>query len=430
MKRDTNIMWVQQNDFDGVYIKREVAVGEPKRGPANKSSRFARRGLAVAMAVVIVASATGLTYGRPGYVGYSSSYFADSETSAMNLFVAGLLDFIGVESPQAYDIEEGDPPLPIPISITPEPDSLITDYRVTVEQTGGSVPFCTALDAAVAAPPFMYSGDLLMLDRTASTTATLTISLTLLSDAGLTDGDQCIFDVVFRGWYPSMPEYTGFTDEERVSVTVTLNIPEPEPDPADIVLNEYLPNPDPTAGGMNFGDDNDSKPLGEWIELYNKGPVAQDIAGWYITDASGGVGNTHAVIDDTTTNTGDTIILAGGWLVIFTNKPSLNNTGDEIYLYPVGSTTAVDVTSYNDPSSDCENDPTQGTGNVDTGQTGTPGNGPNADCVANQVAPNKSYARIPDGTGGWIDPIPTPGSPNTLEEAPTEPEPDPIIIVE
>ena len=29
---------------------------------------------------------------------------------------------------------------------------------------------------------------------------------------------------------------------------------------------------------------------------------------------------------------------------------------------------------------------------------------------------NKSYARIPDGTGSWVDPIPTPGEPNKMEE--------------
>ncbi len=419
--RDNQKILVRRSEFDDVYVERETSVYEPELGSAAQGSRFAKRWLAGAMAVVLMASATGLTYGAPGYVGYSAAYFADTETSVMNIFVAALLDFIGVETPQAYDIEEGAPPVDVPIVITPEVDSLATEYRVTVEETGGVPAFCAALDAAVVSPPFAYSGDLLLLDGTAEEITNITLSLTLLSDVGLTDGDQCMFDVVFRGWYPTMPEYTGFTDEERVSVTITLNIPEPDPIPADIVLNEYLPNPDPTAGGMNFGNDNDSKPLGEWIELYNKGPVAQDIAGWFITDASGGVGNTHAVISTTTTNTGGTIIPAGGWLVVFTNKPSLNNTGDEIYLYPVGSTTPVDFTSYNDPSSDCENDPTQGTGNVGTGQTGTPGNGPNADCVANQVAPNKSYARIPDGTGAWIDPIPTPAAPNELEEDPASP---------
>ena len=33
-----------------------------------------------------------------------------------------------------------------------------------------------------------------------------------------------------------------------------------------------------------------------------------------------------------------------------------------------------------------------------------------------QVPENKSYARIPDGSPNWIDPVPTPGQPNILEE--------------
>jgi len=36
------------------------------------------------------------------------------------------------------------------------------------------------------------------------------------------------------------------------------------PASGDVVLNEFLPNPD----GI-FGDDGDDAPFGEWIELYN-----------------------------------------------------------------------------------------------------------------------------------------------------------------
>lgn len=414
----------RKHEFDDVYIPAVTEVYTPEFSASRGTPhyRFARSWMASAMLVLLVASSTGLTYGAPSY---SGAYFADTETAAGNVFVAALLDFIGIESPQAYNIEEAGPAVSVPITVTPEPGSVQTDYRVTVAHTGGTLVLCGALVATVVAPPFAYTGPLLTLNSVASSSASLTLLLTLPDASGLTDGDQCTFDVVFRGWYPTMPEYTGFADEERVSVTMTYH-EVPASNPADIVLNEYLPNPDPSAGGMNFGNDNDSKPFGEWIELYNKGLVAQDIAGWYITDASGGVGNTHAVIGPGNTNTGSTIIAPGGWLVVFMNKPSLNNTGDEIHLYPVGSLVAVDSTSYNDPSSDCENDPTQGTGNVGTGQTGTPGNGPNADCVANQVAPNKSYARIPDGTGPWIDPVPTPGTPNILDEVPPEPAAEPI----
>lgn len=189
-------------------------------------------------------------------------------------------------------------------------------------------------------------------------------------------------------------------------------------DPADIVLNEFLPNPDTSANGMNLGMDSDNMPLGEWIELYNKGPVEQDLFGWYMTDASGGVGNTHAVITGTTTNTGGTIIPAGGFLVVYMNKPSLNNTGDEIYLYTPDDV-QTDFYSYEVPSDFCEFENTPGNPNAGDG-SGTPGNGQSGDCSDNQVAENKSYARIPDGVGAWVDPVPTPGTPNMLDEESAE----------
>ena len=192
--------------------------------------------------------------------------------------------------------------------------------------------------------------------------------------------------------------------------------------PFNIVLNEFLPNPDNNANGLNFGTDSSNMPLGEWVELYNNGNAPIDVNGWYMTDASGGVGNTHAFINNLNTNTGNTILAANGWLVVYFNKASLNNTGDDIFLYTSTSTgnVLVDTYSYDDPSDFCELEPTPGDENSTTTPTGTPGNGPNADCVANQVAPNKSYARIPDGTGAFVDPIPTPGAPNVLDETSAE----------
>lgn len=185
-------------------------------------------------------------------------------------------------------------------------------------------------------------------------------------------------------------------------------------DPQNIVLNEFLPNPDDEANGLNFGDDGSNMPFGEWVELYNNGDAPMNIFGWYITDASGGGGNTHAFITGTTTNTGDTIIPAHGWIVVYMNKPTLNNTGDTIALY-TNLNVEVDAYTYDNPSDFCENEPTPGNQNNGSG-SGTPGNGPDADCPQNQVAENKSYARIPDGTGAFVDPIPTPGTQNIADE--------------
>lgn len=202
-------------------------------------------------------------------------------------------------------------------------------------------------------------------------------------------------------------------------------------DPQNVVLNEFLPNPDESANGLNFGKDSDNMPLGEWVELYNNGNVAIDIKDWYLADESGGAGNTQAVVGLTNTQPATTTIPAHGWLVIYFNKPVLNNTGDSIFLYTDGGV-LVDSYTYDNPSDFCENEPTP----KNTNASSTPsGSGSSSPCTSNSVAPNKSYARIPDGTGPFVDPIPTPGEPNIpdppLEDksltGQTPPLPDPVM---
>lgn len=181
----------------------------------------------------------------------------------------------------------------------------------------------------------------------------------------------------------------------------------------DIVLNEFLPRPEGEAYGFDFGNDASSMPQGEWIELYNNGDLPVDVENWYMSDASGGGGNTHAVISDANTAPATTIIAPKSWLVVYLNKPTLNNTSDEIYLYTAGGV-EVDFVSYGQ-SDACFYEPTPTDENSTTTPTGTPGNGNSGDCNEALVPPNKSYARIPDGIGSWVDPIPTPGGVNIPE---------------
>lgn len=416
MSNHTRTTWAtvyaRLSAYDDVRVLKRVLLYTPDFSPRRVAAGV-REYYKSAVAVLLVLASVGTSFGS---VGLSGAFLSDTESSLANILQAQIHDFTGAVSPQLHSIDVGTPAT-VPVDITPLPGTHTFSYRVTTDTFSGSLTLCNAVTASLVTP-FAYNGGLTTLDGVSFVVPDLSLNISLPVANGLVAGDQCSFDLVFRSWHTLVPESTGYTDEERIAVTLTYTPPGPPPpvaNPADIVLNEFLPNPDPEAGGMNFGTDNSDNPLGEWIELYNKGPVAQDIAGWYITDASGGVGNTHAIVSASSTNTGGTVIAPGGWLVIFTGKPSLNNTGDEIYLFPVGTTVHVDFVTYEDPSSDCENDPTLGTGNVDTGQTGTPGNGNSGDCTANQVAPNKSYARIPDGTGPWIDPIPTPGTPNILD---------------
>ena len=417
-------IYTREHAIDDVYLKRVVPVFRPSTEtprPKKQVTHFARNSVAFAMALTLMVTSVGATYGNLGGTG---AYFADTETSSVNRFVANLLDFL--LSSNAQNVLIGpDETVPVTITFALEPSSKITEYVTTVGNFGGTNPaFCNALMAEVISPPFNYSNPLTLLSGSATTfVGNWSLSLFMPNVTGVLDGDTCTFDLTQHGWNEIVPDNTGYFDDETVSITVTYvdNVDAPPPEPSDIVLNEFLPNPDDSANGLDFGNDASNMPDGEWIELYNKGPVPQNVFGWYMTDASGGLGNTHAVITGANTGSGTTIIPAGGWLVVYMNKPSLNNTGDSIYLYTSTTTsnTLVDSYTYNNPSDGCTLEPTPGGDNVGGPVTGTPGNGQNADCVANQVAPNKSYARIPDGTGAWVDPIPTPGAPNIPDPEPT-----------
>ncbi|HUW24244.1 MAG TPA: lamin tail domain-containing protein [Patescibacteria group bacterium] len=201
-------------------------------------------------------------------------------------------------------------------------------------------------------------------------------------------------------WHVRAKDQFGNTSDfsEPWLLTVDRSVPPPEPTPVvnGVVLNEILPNPE--------GDDSQHELAGEWVELYNNGDTAVDVSGWYIRDAA-----SHTKTVSTLTTLGGQVILGAKgsgteWLVLFMNDDILNNTETEtVTLY---TNTGVEVDSYtfsaqsNDDDSDSAN---------------TPG-GPNSIGVGEE---GKSFARVPDGTGPWYDPVATPGGPNKLEEGPT-----------
>ena len=149
-----------------------------------------------------------------------------------------------------------------------------------------------------------------------------------------------------------------------------------ETNPGGVILNEILPDP--------TGSDISSMPDGEWVELFNTSTDDINVAGWSLYDAI----DTHRLpITSSNTNTGNTIVPAHGFLVVYRNGDtdfSLNDdaAGDTIRLYSGTISTGVLVDSH---------------------------------AYIGPVLENKSIARIPDGTGPWVDPIPTPGAPNQLE---------------
>lgn len=154
------------------------------------------------------------------------------------------------------------------------------------------------------------------------------------------------------------------------------------------------------------GDNDDFSGLaGEWVELYNKGATQKDLANWMIGNSAT---TTTVTINTGNTLSGLTTIGAVGsgleWLVVLFNEARLNNSGDTIFLYD-NVNHLLDFYSYTssiDNDTDFDPDNTPGTTNTLDGN------------LAGQEG--KSFARIPDGTGNWIDPIPTPGGPNKLDE--------------
>ncbi len=123
----------------------------------------------------------------------------------------------------------------------------------------------------------------------------------------------------------------------------------------DIVINELFPNP--SSGNS------------EWVELYNPTPQAIDISGAWIDDIAGGGGAPQQI-------PAGTIIPAGGYYTMDTNR-YFNNGGDDVRLLMPDGTTVVDSFTYTSSSK------------------------------------NKSWYRTPDG-GAWASSpgSPTKGAPN------------------
>ncbi|MCH7604784.1 lamin tail domain-containing protein [Patescibacteria group bacterium] len=174
----------------------------------------------------------------------------------------------------------------------------------------------------------------------------------------------------------------------------------------NVVLNEIMPNPE--------GDDSQPGLDGEWIELYNLEDYPVDLKGWYLELASDP--ENMLVITGVDTHTSGTIIGKNGsgseWLVVFVEETILNNVGDTISLYDL-SNKLQDSHTYSAFADDADEDTNESGGESNEETLGI-------ETLGNE---GKSTARIPDGTGEWIDPVPTPGGPNKLEEDVEESQP-------
>jgi len=352
--------------------------------------------LRIAVLLLII----GLNWAGLSAIGRTLAYFNDIEESGSNSYQVAILDFsvtnnyienfIGMEALSEIEFAS---------IVTKTTGSLAVQYEVNVEKISGNDDFCQALKMEVEHNGVeKHDGSLLSFSAPSTTQlGTWEFEIDLPSSAAnVPHGVECNVDLVFKGWRSDVVNFedSGFTDEERIELRLTSRM---------IVLNEFLPNPSGLVPnyGFDFGEDNDSKPKGEWVELYNNSDTGYDLAGWYIWDDSGDEANK---IEITAANTipPATVIGAQDWLVVYMNKEVFDNNGDTVKLFNQNDE-FVDSYTYTD-SDYCEIEPTPGDENT-TDTTGTCGG----------VPPNKSYARIPDGIGYWVDPIPTPGRRNILD---------------
>lgn len=337
----------------------------------------------------------GLNYSGLFAVGQALAYYFDNESSGGNSFSAASLDFsftnfqvehaIGLNEDFTFN------------SVLMNNGSLPFQYTYAVEKMSGNDNFCNALglEAKLNGVKKHDNGLMAFAGGPETTLGTWRFEFELPYDAiGFSHGDICELDFVFKGWQMEMPSYGsgGFSDEERIRVILTANM---------IVLNEFLPKPDGIAYGFDFGNDSSDMPQGEWVEIYNNSDSAFDLAGWYIKDSLESDTN-KIIITALNTYPASTVINGKSWLVVFMNKAVLNNTGDTVKLYDI-SNTLIDSYSYANPPDYCDIEPTPGDENSTTAI---------GSCA--DVPSNKSYARIPDGIGDWVDPVPTPGWMNSL----------------
>jgi len=341
----------------------------------------------------------GLNWTGLSAIGRTLAYYLDNEDSNDNLFQATILDFsvtnkhiedfIGMEALSEIEFAS---------VVTKKTGSLNIQYEVNTEKISGDDNFCDALEMKVEHNGVeKHDGSLLSFSAATTTQlGTWEFELNLpVSTTNVPHGAECDVDLVFRGWRSDVVSFeeSGFTDEERIQLRLTSRT---------IVLNEFLPNPDGVAYGFDFGDDNSNMPQGEWVEIYNNSDSSFDLAEWYIKDSLESDTNKIMITNANTAPIG-TIVGPKNWLVVYMNKAVLNNDGDTVRLFD-NSNTLID--SYTYTSHDyCELEPTPGDENSDTTNGGNCG----------EVPTNKSYARIPDGIGYWVDPIPTPGRMNVLE---------------
>ena len=351
-----------------------------KRKRQNRGLSIIKKSIIKTLAILLI---VGLNWTGLLAVGRTFGYFNDIENSPENIYQAGTLDF-SAKGLGDFSLNLNPNNQAVRNVMVGNEGSL--EFKHLVEASDLEGDLCDYLNImAMFEGDEKYDGSLVGLSSEIVEVAGFTpnknwnFKISFSGDKNDTsslDGKACQFNFYFKAWQTNMDKYnegSGFTDQEKVFTRVSLRVPHALAQDY-VVLNEFLPNP--------LGGDCELQGLaGEWIELYNNhSDQSFDLSGWYIEDEA----NHQILITDDNTYNNSSVIGAKGsdneWLVVFIDGCILNNDGgDTVSLYH-NSGSLVDSYSYIGPAPE-----------------------------------NKSYARYPDGTGPWYDPVPTPGGPNRLE---------------
>ncbi len=331
------------------------------------------------------------------------AFFNATESSTGNTFTAGVLD-IGISGVNVSDIvlPENSTSTIITISKT-NPTNLDYQYFASTTITDTDQTACDYITILASSSPQIISVPLKnFISATSSPTglALWDFTFTIASVVPTSDlGKICHFKISYTAWQTNLPNNSqGFSDVAEMTGSIQIGT---VPSVPDVVLNEILPNPE--------GTDSDPMPNGEWVELYNNTNSPINLNGYYLTDAD----NHRIDVESCRIIGGNTTIYGKGFLVVYrkgigtdctSHNFELNDTGDTVNFYsPTGA--LIDFYTYVGSATDADSisDNTLGSSNSFTG-------------TESPAQEGKSFARIPDGTGIWVDPIPTPGEPNKIEE--------------
>ncbi|MDX1908855.1 MAG: lamin tail domain-containing protein [Bacteroidia bacterium] len=195
------------------------------------------------------------------------------------------------------------------------------------------VCFSTSMDAALATDNLRYQ-----LSPGGSPPLT---AMLLDADAAcvrLTFGGPLAGGVIYTLSFSGLEDCNGNALDP--ATTATLAIGEP-PAPFDLIINEIFPDPSPVVG----------LPEAEFVELYNRSGQVLDLTELILTD-----GTTEAVLSGQLLPEAHLIVCADDYIADFAGlgtvlgvsaMPSLNNTGDSLYLLDEAGT-LMDYVFYQD----------------------------------------------------------------------------------